>query len=374
VTAIDSPMHARAAAAGAVFAEVAGRLVPRHFGDAAAEYRAVREGVGVADRADLAHVRLHGRDPVKMVQGLITNDLTGAPQDRAVYAAVLTPRGRTLAEVRILRQAAPAGEEVVLDLPREALAGLAEHLRKFVPPMFARWADVSGQLGVVGVYGPDARTLLGRVLGEEMPPLEEDELRDAPFAGARLRIMGTRTMGGEEGFDLLGGSAVLPTLWDALLAQGGDLGVRPVGFDALETLRIEAGRPRFGKELDEDSIPIEAFEPLGLIPRAISFTKGCYTGQEVIVRIAHRGHVNRWLRGLRLGAAAIPAAGTPLHHAETGKPVGRTTSAAQSPLLGEAIALAFVRRELEPGTVVRIGDGTGEEAEIVALPFVQGGR
>jgi folate-binding protein YgfZ len=371
MTAAESPLHAGSAALGATFTTVAGGAVPDHFGDPAAEYASVRERVGVADRADLAHVRLWGRDPVKMVQGLITNDLAGAPEGRSVYAAVLTAKGRTVAEVRALRGGGPDGAEVVLDLPREALANLTEHLRHFVPPLFARWADESDRLGVVGVYGPDARRLVGRVLGEAIPPLEEDEIREYRRGDEPVRVLATRSIGGEEGFDLLAAAGALPALRDALLAEGEDLGVRPVGFAALETLRIEAGRPRFGHELTGETIPIEAFEPLGMIPRAISFTKGCYTGQEVIVRIAHRGHVNRWLRGLRLGGAPLPQAGTPLHHPETGKAVGFTASAARSPLLGESIALAYVRRELEPGTLVRLARPDGGDAEIVALPFVR---
>ncbi len=363
--AVDSPLRAEEEALGAVFAEVAGRRVPRHFGDSAAEYRAVREAAGMADRADRAQIRLWGRDPVKMVQGLLTNDLAGAPPGRGVYAAMLTPKGRTIAELRAFRLERPGGTEVLLDLPREALEGTREHLKKFVPPMFARWADVSGEVGVVGVYGPLSRERVARALGLEVPPLEEDAFVEAPYDDAPVVIAGTRYAGGEEGFDLIAPTAVLPGLWRALL----ETGARPVGLGTLETLRVEAGIPRYGADLTEEVIPTEAFEAVGMMPRAVSFTKGCYTGQEVIVRIAHRGHVNRHLRGLRLGGLPAPAAGTRLFHPETGKEVGRITSVAFSPLLGETVALGYVRRELGPGDVVRVADPEGESATVAALPF-----
>jgi folate-binding protein YgfZ len=142
-----------------------------------------------------------------------------------------------------------------------------------------------------------------------------------------------------------------------------------VGFGALETLRIEEGRPRYGRELTEETIPTEAFESTGLMSRAISFHKGCYTGQEVIVRIAHRGHVNRNLRGLLLGEAPAPAASAPLFHPETGKEIGWVTSSAHSPRAGQTVALAFVRRELGPGDRVRVGAADGAEATVSSLPF-----
>jgi folate-binding protein YgfZ len=281
---------------------------------------------------------------------------------------MLTPKGRTLAELRAFRLERPGGTEVLLDLPREALAGTREHLRRFVPPMFARWADASAEMGAVGVYGPRSRGLVTRTLAAEVPPLDEDAWVEAQFEGAQVVVVGTRAVGGEEGLDLLAPAAVLPALWRALLAHGEEVGARPVGWEALEALRVEAGVPRYGAELTEDIIPTEAFEAIGMMPRAISFTKGCYTGQEVIVRIAHRGHVNRHLRGLRLGAAA-PAAGTPLFHPDTGREVGRITSTAFSPLLGETVALGYVRRELGPGDAVRVGAADGERAWIVELPF-----
>jgi folate-binding protein YgfZ len=353
------------AEAGAVFAEVAGREVARHFGDGAAEYRAVRESAGVAERADRARFRLWGKDPARMVHGLITNDLLKADAGRGVYAAMLTPKGRMVADLRVFRR---ADGEVLVEVAREALDGVREHFRKMVPPMFARWADVTEDVAGLGVYGPRSRELLSAAIGAEVPALEEDAFAEPELGGAALLVAGTREAGGEAGYDVFVPADRAAALWTALV----DAGARPVGFGALETLRIEAGRPRYGTDLTEETIPTEAYESIGMMERAISFTKGCYTGQEVIVRIAHRGHVNRHLRGLRLGDAPVPAPRTPLIHPETGKEIGWATSAAFSPRLGETVALGYLRRELQPGMRVRVGAADGPEAEVAALPFGEG--
>ena len=348
--------------AGAAWGEVAGRAVPRHFGDGAAEYRAVRESAGLAERADRARFRLWGKDPARMMHGLITNDLLKAEPGRGVYAAMLTPKGRMIADLRVFRR---ADGEVLVEIAREALEGTREHLKKFVPPMFARWAEATEQTAALGVYGPRSREVLGRVLGEEIPALAEDAFVEPEWGGARLLVAATREAGLEEGFEVWVPAERAGALWTALR----EAGARPVGFGALETLRIEAGRPRYGIDLTEDTIPTEAYESAGLMERAISFHKGCYTGQEVIIRIAHRGHVNRHLRGLRLGDAPAPAPRAPLFHPETGKEIGWATSAAFSPKLGETIALGYVRREVQPGGLVRVGAADGSEAAVADLPF-----
>jgi folate-binding protein YgfZ len=353
---------------GARFTEVAGGRVPRTFGDAGAEYDAVRHASGIALRSDLAPLRMWGRDPARMLHGLVTNDLLGAGEGEGRYAAMLTPKGRMIAELRALRTASEPPEVLVI-VPREALAGTAEHLKKMVPPMFARWTDASDELGILGVYGPRAAEIVAAVLGCGVPE-GEDAFTMGSFEEAPVTVVATREAGGEAGFDLVAPMPTLPPLWEALLEVGQPLDARPVGFAALETLRIEAGRPRYGAELTEQTIPTEAYEPIGWMERAISFTKGCYTGQEVIVRIAHRGHVNRLLRGILLGDAPTPTLRTPLVNPSTGREIGWTASAAVSPGRGQTVALAYVRREIEPGAEIRLGSPDGPPAHVVALPFI----
>jgi folate-binding protein YgfZ len=241
------------------------------------------------------------------------------------------------------------------------MPGLREHLKRFIPPLFARQDDLSGAWRTLGVYGPGAESALRDVLGVAPRTAAEDAFVQARFAEADL--IAVRTFyAGVPGLDVFGPATAVNAVRAALLEQG----VTPAGQEALETLRIEAGRPRWGAELDEGVIPLEA----GLRQRAISETKGCYTGQEVIVRILHRGHVNRHLRGLLVGTVAPPAPGAQLRQAD-GRVVGHVTSARVSPRLGQTIALAYVRREVVPPAVLMLSAaGPGDVvAHVVELPF-----
>lgn len=331
--------------------------LPRNYGDPAAEYAAARDHVAVVDRSDRAFVRVYGRDPARMVQGLVSNDVTLTAAGRAVYATVLTPKGKMVADVRILRR----GDELLLETDAAAAQPLAEHLRKYVPPLFARFDDASAAWNEIGVYGPLARETLQRVLGTTLPEaFEEDVAIDASFEGAPVALM-TTSYPDVAGYDVLCPPAALESLWRGLTGAG----ARPLGHATLDVLRIEAGRPRWGAELDGNTIPLEA----GLRERAISETKGCYTGQEVIIRVLHRGHVNWLLRGMLLGDTPAPAPESPLLRASDQRQVGRITSAAWSPKHAQTIALGYVRREVEPPAPLLLGGPDGPEVTVVALPF-----
>jgi folate-binding protein YgfZ len=263
-----------------------------------------------------------------------------------VYAGVLTPKGKFIADLRAYKK----GADVMLELDATAKAGLLEHLKKSVPPLFARFEDVSATYAVLGVYGPNAGSCI-RAIDENMPEaLADDEIAELNIGSA----IGTH-YSGTSGVDLVVSREQADDVLERLIAAG----AQPASLDTLEVLRIEAGQPRWGAELDEGVIPIEA----GLRARMISETKGCYTGQEVIIRILHRGHVNRHLRGLRFGATHI-VAGTALFN-EAGKEIGKVTSVTWSPRFDQYIGLGYVRREIEPPAAVRAGDsGT---AEVIAL-------
>lgn len=362
---MQNPLHERVAASGGRFSEQDGFWRAKDFGAAAAEYDALRTQAGVVPRTDIAPIRLWGRDPVRMVQGLITNDLAGAPAGQSVYAAMLTPKGRLISDLRALRLPGDS-REVLLLVPRQALDAVSNHLRKFVPPLFARWEDASAATGVIGVYGPGAAEVVDALPGSALPQAHEGAVATLLFQGAAISVIRSDDAGGEAGFDVVAPADTLPPLWDLLVAIES---ARPVGLAALEVWRIEGGRPRAGSEITEDVIATEAFESTGLVPRAVSFTKGCYTGQEVIIRIAHRGHVNRLLRGLRLGNGEPPDSGTRIFHPETGKDIGWVTSATRSPLAGETIALAYIRREVVPGAEVRLRAADGAGGRVSDLPF-----
>jgi folate-binding protein YgfZ len=286
-------------------------------------YREARTGAVWVERTDRAVTRMFGRDPVRMIQGLATNDVANAPVDTAMYSGFLTPKGKLIGDARIIRR---ANNEVWIEADTAALDNLEANFKRTVPPLFAK-AERMRDVRVLGVYGPKS---------------SEVELT------SELKLATSYI--GETGFDFLI-RGELPALELPQLSLGD-----------LEVLRIEAGTPRWGAELTEEVIPLEA----GLRHSTISETKGCYTGQEVIIRILHRGHVNRHLRGLLLGDAAVPAVGTQLTRGAEAKVVGTITSACVSPLLQQTIALGYVRREVQPGESVTIAGG---EAVVVELPF-----
>lgn len=353
-----SPLRVYHEELGARFFSVAGREVVRNYGDPAGEYAAIREGAGLVDRWDRVQLRLYGRDPLQMVQGLISNDLAGAPAGRGVYAALLTPKGKMIADLRAFRL---GSGDVLLDLDAGARPGALEHLCKFVPPLFARIDDLGARSGVLGVYGPDSRGVVSAVLGlGDWEGEGEESFREVEFGGGSVVVIRTEYTGGE-GYDVVASADLLPSLWEALVGAG----ARPVGASALEVSRIEAGRPRWGAELTESVIPLEA----GLRDRAISETKGCYTGQEVIIRVLHRGRVNWHLRGLFLGEIPVPAEGTEFFRPGEEKPVGRLTSACLSPLYDQVIGLGYIRREVEPPATLRLGSPDGPEVVVHELPF-----
>ena len=317
-----------------------------------AAYDAARARAIVVTRDDRAQLRAHGRDPGRMIQGLITNDLDRAGARQAVYAALLTPKGRMVADLRVVRN---DDGSLLLDFDRSALDAVLAHLKKYVPPMFARFEKPEPALAVLGVYGPNAAAIVRSALSLDAP---DDAVEYAIAREADALAIASRDAG-LPGFDVFVPMERAHDAREALLGAGAAHG----DMETLELLRVEAGRPRWGAELDDERIPLEA----NLLDRAISTTKGCYTGQEVIIRILHRGHVNRHLRGLLLGDAAVPPAGTELTTVDGAKPVARVTSAIRSPALGQTVALAYVRREIEPGATLRLADGG--MATVAELPF-----
>jgi len=315
-----------------------------------AAYDAAREASVLAWREDRTVLALEGRDPVAMLQGLASNDVRPAAAGRCVYATLLTPKGRMVADLRVL----PGGDgALLLDVPTAAAEEVAAHFGRFVPPRMARLGP--SQYAILGLYGPDAISRAAGVLKGTSAAADEDALTGAPDG---TLAVGTR-YAGVPGLDLVAERGRLDDLAAALAANG----VPPIDADTLDVLRIEAGSPRWGAELDDRRLPIEA----GLTERAISQSKGCYTGQEVIVRILHRGHVNWHLRGFEAGGEPHPLApGDELTEPGADKTVATVTSAAISPRLGP-IALGYARRELEPGAALATAGGAS--VRMVALPF-----
>jgi folate-binding protein YgfZ len=287
----------------------------------------------------------------------VTSDVLALAASEGQYAAVLTAKGKIVADVRILR----FDDSLVVDVPRLAAPGFADVVRKYVNPRITRYIDESAATVAVGVFGVRAAHVAGGALG-----LSADALLALPAyghldAGGRtvVRIPDMRV----DGFEVLAPADGRDALWQRLA----EAGAVACSATTWEIVRVEAGRPEWGLDIDETTIPQEAnLDELG----AISYTKGCYTGQETVARIHFRGHVNRHLRGLRLAGArqALPPLKAALADG-TGKAVGDVRTAVVSPRLGP-IALAVVRREVEPGTTVTARWEGGEVgAMVTTLPF-----
>ncbi len=339
-----------------------GRPAARHYGRPDLEYRAAVDSAAVLDRSHRSRLAVSGRAPVRMLGGVITNSVPPPPEPtssgllagRTAYSTVLIPKGRMVTDLVVAwRGTREDRHGLWLHLPAAGHAPLVAHLRKFLPPRFAFVDDVTEATGTLTVAGPAGAGLIETALGiapGALSALEEDGcLLTGPAPdGLLVARLGEVRL---PAFDVLGGRAPLERLGAELVR----LGAVPTGMGVFETLRIEAGRPEFGLDMDDRTIPTEA----GIDDRAIDHGKGCYTGQEVIVRIRDRGHVNRHLRGLLLGDAATPAPGTPLYTGARARPVGQITSAAMSPAFGQTIALGFVRREVIPPAEVRLGNPDG---------------
>jgi tRNA-modifying protein YgfZ len=311
-----------------------------------ADYRAITGSCGVLDRSERGKLALSGADTRTFLQGQVSNDVEGLVPGTGCYAAFLTPKGKMLGDLRIL----DAGEELLLDTERVALQPLFNMIRHFSIGYRVELHKRTLERGLLSLIGPASPALAGVVALAGAP-----EHANAPVQIDGVAVLAVRT---DLGIDLLCESAATERLRDALVARG----AVAVGEQAAEIVRVHSGRPRYGVDIDDTTIPQEA----GLNERAVSFTKGCYVGQETVARLYYKGKPNRHLRGLRLSAPA--AAGEPLRLGE--REVGSLGSSVGSPELGP-IALALVRREAEPGARLEVGEH-GAQALVVELPFATG--
>jgi folate-binding protein YgfZ len=325
--------------------------------DAGLAYQAIRTGAVFADRSDRLRMRFPGAKAADSLNGLVTSDVASLTRGQGQYAAALTPKGKVLADVRIFARAG----ELVVDTNAAAAPHWSAMIRKFVNPRLAAYEDISHQIGDVGLFGSSATGIVravfpGAMIDADMPPyahVSATSDNDSLWI-ARVPDFGV------DGYDIFGPPADL----DAVRQQLSDAGATEVSAETLNVVRIEAGRPEWGVDMD-DSVLAQEVDMDRL--NAISYTKGCYTGQETVARVHYRGHVNRVLRGLRF-VAIIPPVGTDLSDAE-GKVVGTVRSGSVSPRLG-AIALGLVRREVEPGAVLRARWPDHEvEVKVDSLPF-----
>jgi folate-binding protein YgfZ len=329
-------------------------MASTHIDTLDGDYRTLVEGCGLLDRSERGKLALSGSGAVEFLNGQVTNELLRLTPGEGRYAAFLTPKGKMLGDVRILAVGEAGQEhpsELLLDTERVALQALFDMIRRFKVGYQVELHKRTLECGLLSLIGPDAIALSA---GGGM---QLDRLADVEHAHAAVEIDGiaARAVRSDVGVDLICAAGDTERLTGALLARGAAV----VSEQAAECVRIERGRPRYGIDLDDTVIPQEA----GLNERAVSFTKGCYVGQETVARLYYKGKPNRHLRGLRLTGPA--AAGDALLLGE--RPVGRVGSVQVSPRLGP-IALALVRREAELGAIVSVGEHGGS-AEVVELPF-----
>jgi folate-binding protein YgfZ len=307
-----------------------------------ADYRVLTEACGLLDRSERGKLALTGAGAKEFLEGQVTNAVEALDPGQGVYAAFLSPKGKMLGDLRVL----DLGEELFLDTERSALQELFNMIRRYRIGYDVELHKRTIERGLLSLIGPRARA----VAGAEALPTTEHANAAGDVDGTSVRFVATDT-----GVDLICDADDTDTLAAALRNRG----AADVDEAAAEVLRVEAGRPRYGIDLDDTVIPQEA----GLNERAVSFTKGCYVGQETVARLHYKGKPNRHLRGLRLSAPA--AHGDELRLGE--RVVGKIGTAVVSPRHGP-VALALVRREAELGATVAVGDG-GETAQVFELPF-----
>lgn len=325
----------------------------------AAAYEAARRGAAFIDRSDRGRLIVSGHDRASYLHGLFTNDIAALKAGQGCYAAYLTAQGRLISDLHVYE----LGDAILLTLPGDVKDVVLAKLDQFIFTEDVQLGDVTATFGQLAVLGPESAHAIGAAIGGDT---RAALLAMPPHGNARVQWDGAPVIlvriddAGEPGYEVFVETARVAALQAALAAAK----VSALDAETANTIRIESGVPLFHRDMDEETIPLEA----GIERRAISFTKGCYVGQEVIIRVMHRGHgrVARKLVGLAIDSPGVPASAAAIRSGD--REIGRLTSATWSIALDRAIALGYVHRDfVEPGTEVSVD---GAPAHVAALPFV----
>ncbi|HEY6232441.1 MAG TPA: aminomethyltransferase family protein [Pyrinomonadaceae bacterium] len=380
IAALKSPLHEMHEQIGATMIERDGWFVPRSFGDVLGEYAAVREaGAGLLDLSPRGRLLVSGTEAIQFLNGLITNDMKTLTAHSWMPAAFPSVQGRLIASVRVVRPQDEKTDETerrtrtdknvcptfLIDTEAATHNAVLKSLERFTLAGDFHVTDVTGQTAMLSLQGRGARDIVRAVLGERAAVSSNQVVQIGWPQGSDVVVHSWRaTHTAEEGFDLVIPAAEAGKLFEACK----NAGARPVGYEALETLRIEAGLPRYGVDMDETNIVTET-----ALDDAVSYTKGCYVGQEIIARIKYRGHVAKKLAGMKFEKTVPVAKGMAIRSTD-GKEIGRITSATISPALACTIALGYLKYDyLAPGTAVNVVTGEADlEARVCELPFVKG--
>jgi folate-binding protein YgfZ len=323
-------------------------------------YEAARRAAGLLDRSARGRIVVSGADRATYLQGLLTNDIVALKPGEGCYSAYLTAQGRMIADLFVYE----LGDVMLLTVSGDVKATVLTRLDQFIFSEDVALGDVTETFAQYAVIGPGAAAVVAGVLDDgsvdALSALPEHGNLRTTAAGHPV-IVARVTDTGEPGFDLFVERAQGDVVFGRLQAAG----AATLDAETADAVRIESGVPVFHRDMDEETIPLEA----GIEGRAISLTKGCYVGQEVIIRVLHRGHgrVARRLVGLQISGDVAPAAAAVIRSGD--REIGHVTSATMSPALGGVIALAYVQRDfVEPGTAVAV---EGVPAVVSALPFVK---
>jgi len=355
----QSPLHEIAEQAGAAFTEQAGWSMPAHFGDVGADYWHAREGAALFDVSNRGKVEVTGKDAPSFLHNLCTNDVLGMPLGAGCEAFFCTNRAKVVAHAGIYHLRLAGDRDAFwLDVAAGEVEKLIKHLDRYIIAEQVEIADRTSSFAQVHLAGPTAKAVLARALADEVPSLEALQHMERTFGAKVHSHIRRNDMLGVPGYDIVSLNELAQSLWRMLVAAG----AKPAGSEAFQILRVEAGTPVYGVDIDENRF---AFE-IGRTAQAISYGKGCYLGQEPIVMARDRaGHAPRTLTGLKLKASEPAASGNKVLRA--GDEVGWITSSVRSPRLGAPIALAYLRHgHNEPGTIVEVA---GREATVAILPF-----
>lgn len=377
---LESPLRDNHLRLGAKMSEHNGWSVPESYADVLLEYAEVREGgCGVIDLSSRGRMLVSGTEAVQFLNGLITNDMKTLAVNSWMPAAFPNVQGRLIASVRVIRLKDEATEKIpcpafLIDTEAATHERVLKTIERFTLAGDFRVTDLTSQTAQLSVKGSKAADVVRVTLGDKAAELlskqsiqiawpQSDKGGGGPDGVTNDLIVMRESDASEDGFDFVVNADQAGRLWDALQ----NAGASPVGYAALEILRIEAGVPRYEVDMDETNVVTET-----TLDDAVSYTKGCYVGQEIIARIKYRGHVAKKLTGVTFEQPVNVAVGATIQSAD-GKEAGRITSVTDSPHLGRTIALAYLKYDyLAAGTSVKVISGTEVfEARVTELPFVR---
>jgi folate-binding protein YgfZ len=357
-----SPVHEITQEAGAIFDEQAGWNMPGRFGDPATEYQYARSSVALFDASNRGKVEVTGKDAATFLHNLCTNDIENMPLGAGCETFFCTARAKVVAHAFIFHLLLPGNRHAFwLDVAPGQTEKLIQHLDRFIISEQVEIADRTNAFCQVHLAGPNSKAILERALADEIPDLELLQHMERTFGANVHAHIRRNDLLGVPGYDIVCLSNLGPGLWRMLSGTG----AKPAGLEAYEILRVEAGTPVYGVDIDENRF---AFD-VGRTAQAISYEKGCYLGQEPIVMARDRaGHAPRTLMGLKLSGSDLVPRETKVFQGS--EDVGFVTSSVKSPRFG-VIALAYVRfGHQTPGLELKVATSSGPQpATVSPLPF-----